>query len=114
MSEIYLSGAYRDLNPTWHVEDSTWKAEQVRLAIERNRLKPRLVCEVGCGAGEILHALADAFHEAQFVGYDVAHDAARHWRSRPDERVTLEIRDVLAEPGSVARPRPRARRDRAR
>jgi SAM-dependent methyltransferase len=102
MSEMYASGAYRELNPTWHVEDSAWKAEQVRLAIERNGLKPRLVCEVGCGAGEILHALADAFTETRFVGYDVADDAARHWRSRGDERVTLEIRDVLAEPAGLS------------
>lgn len=102
MSEMYASGAYRELNPTWHVEDSAWKAEQVRLAIERNGLTPRLVCEIGCGAGEILHALADAWPATKFIGYDVAPDAAQHWRRRDDDRVALEIRDVLGDPGSLS------------
>ncbi len=30
MSEaIYTKGDYLENNPTWHLEDSTWKAEQI-------------------------------------------------------------------------------------
>lgn len=102
MSEMYLSGGYGKLNPSWHVEDSAWKAEQIRLTILRNRLEPSVVCEVGCGAGEILHALAGMFPGTRFFGYEVADGAAQHWRDRHDGRVALEIRDVLSEPGALS------------
>src|SRR5213075_586346 len=56
-SGIYQSGEYLDKNPTYHVEDSAWKARQIFQMIEKNRVKPASVCEVGCGAGEILKQL---------------------------------------------------------
>jgi hypothetical protein len=99
MSEMYLNGSYGRLNPTWHVEDSAWKAEQVLTLIERHQLRPRMVCEIGCGAGEILRALAESFPETRFVGYDVAPDVAALWS--PHDRVALEIRDVIGDPGGV-------------
>ncbi len=102
MSELYLSGRYGRLNPTWHIEDSAWKAEQIRKLIERHDLRPRTVCEVGCGAGEILRSLAESFPEMRFVGYDVAPDLATLWSRRPHDRVALEIRDVLHEGAAVS------------
>jgi hypothetical protein len=55
--EMYTQGEYLKKHPTWHVEDSPWKAEQIIKIMERNRLKPNSICEVGCGAGEILNQL---------------------------------------------------------
>ena len=37
--EMYASGSYLDKNPTWDQEDSAWKAERVREAVERDLFK---------------------------------------------------------------------------
>ena len=53
----YNDGGYLSENPDWHVGDSPWKAQQIHKIIDRNKLSPRTICEVGCGAGEILRQL---------------------------------------------------------
>jgi len=55
--EMYRSNEYLKNNPTWHVEDSPWKAKQILKIIGNNNLQPNSICEIGCGAGEILHQL---------------------------------------------------------
>ena len=55
--EMYTQGGYIIKNPTYHIEDSTWKANQIIKIIRRNNLSPNSICEVGCGAGEILNQL---------------------------------------------------------
>ena len=51
---IYTNGYYLEKNPTWHVEDSSWKAKNIIKMMKRNNIVPKTICEVGCGAGEIL------------------------------------------------------------
>ncbi|HVB75218.1 MAG TPA: hypothetical protein VNE38_16830 [Ktedonobacteraceae bacterium] len=29
LEEVYTSGEYLEKNPTWHVEESPWKAKQI-------------------------------------------------------------------------------------
>jgi hypothetical protein len=53
--KIYTQGEYFEKNQTWHIEDSPWKTEQLMKIIKRNQLQPTSICEVGCGAGEILN-----------------------------------------------------------
>lgn len=38
MTQIYNDGTYHENNPTWHEEDSPWKALQIQKIIERNSL----------------------------------------------------------------------------
>ena len=52
---MYNDGEYLKNNPMWHIEDSEWKAEQISKIISRTNLQLKKVCEVGCGAGEILN-----------------------------------------------------------
>ena len=58
MSGMYTSGEYLEKNPHWHAADSPWKAGQILKMIQKNGLHPATVCEVGCGAGEILKSTA--------------------------------------------------------
>lgn len=51
---IYVNGAYLARNPRWHLEESAWKAVQIRRILRRNQISPATVCDVGCGAGEVL------------------------------------------------------------
>ncbi len=57
--KIYTSGEYLEKNPNWHVEESPWKAKQVTRMTTRNHVVPKTICEVGCGAGEVLRQLQE-------------------------------------------------------
>ena len=68
--EMYISNEYLEKNPTWHVEDSPWKAKQILRIIENNNLQPNSICEIGCGGGEILHQLfLQMNNNISFIGY---------------------------------------------
>jgi len=62
----YLDGSYAEGNPEWHQGDSAWKAERIFEIIGRNGLKFSTVCDLGCGAGEVLACLQ------RKLGIDVA------------------------------------------
>lgn len=69
----YSDDTYLQENPTWHIEDSRWKADQVVTMLNRANLHPEKVCEVGCGAGEILNVLSKKLPDnVQFVGYEIS------------------------------------------
>lgn len=61
-------GTYLRLNPGWHAEDSAWKVARIAQIIDRNRLKPNTVAEVGCGAGQSLHQLSKIYPGTGFYG----------------------------------------------
>ncbi len=71
---MYDDGTYLEANPTWHVEDSPWKAQQIEKILARNNLAPSSICEVGCGAGEILRQLSLRY-DARLVGYEISPQA---------------------------------------
>lgn len=76
MDTIYTDGTYLRNNPQWHADDSAWKAAHVARLLERNGVEPRTVCEIGCGAGEILVNLREALPEGtRFTGYDISPNA---------------------------------------
>lgn len=94
---LYKSGAYLEKNPTYHVEDSGWKAEQILRMMRRNHLEPRTVCEVGCGAGEILSRLAAALPpETLLDGYEISPQAYALCTERATERLRFHCEDLLA------------------
>jgi methylase of polypeptide subunit release factors len=72
---MYTSGEYLARNPTWHEEDSSWKASQIVSLLHANRVTPGSVCEIGCGAGEIIRCMASNLPDSRFVGYDISPQA---------------------------------------
>ncbi|NJK51642.1 MAG: class I SAM-dependent methyltransferase [Leptolyngbyaceae cyanobacterium SU_3_3] len=74
---IYTSGDYLQNTQTWHVEDSSWKANQIAEMLLKNHLIPASVIEIGCGAGRILCELSkkDFLFGTQFSGYDISPQA---------------------------------------
>jgi SAM-dependent methyltransferase len=94
---IYGTGEYLARNPTYHVEDSAWKASQVLKMLARHRLDPETVCEVGCGAGEILAQLQRSLPErTQFFGYEISEGAFALCQKRENERLHFYWEDLLA------------------
>ena len=96
LAERYQDGHYLEQNPTWHVEDSPWKARQVLKMLSRHDLRPRVVAEIGCGAGAILRQLHDQMEASvRFVGYEISPQAYELARRRESARLSFHLRDLL-------------------
>lgn len=94
---MYQTGEYLAKNPTYHVEDSAWKADQILRMLEKHDLQPRSICEVGCGAGEILKQLqARLTATTKFVGYEISPQAYALCRERENERLHFFCEDLIA------------------
>ena len=95
-SSIYETGEYVERNPTYHVEDSSWKARHILNLIQKNSLQPRAVCEIGCGAGEILKQLQSHLPaDTEFFGYDISPQAFELCRQRENERLHFHCEDLI-------------------
>jgi SAM-dependent methyltransferase len=96
--DLYTSGAYLDHNPSWHVEESAWKAQQVVRMLRRHALAPTTITEVGCGAGEVLRQLqASLPADCHLWGYDISPHALALCQSRANERLHFLLGDVTQE-----------------
>lgn len=93
--EIYISGTYLDINPTWHVEKSPWKAQQIIKMLAHSGVAPETICEVGCGAGEILAQLQqDMPEKCTFLGYEISPQAYDLAKSRENEKLHFKLADI--------------------
>ncbi len=93
---IYESKEYLNLNETWHVEDSHWKAKQVLKLINSHNIKANTICEVGCGAGEILVQLSQTLsQDTYFIGYDISPQLENMWKERENDKIKFIKQDFL-------------------
>lgn len=96
--ELYTSGEYLEKWPDWHIEISPWQARQIIRMMKRNHLTPESICEVGCGAGEILRQLqAHLNDEATFWGYEISPQAFKLCQERANERLHFKLADFTRE-----------------
>lgn len=97
MTQIYEDGTYLASNPGWHEEDSPWKARQIDSIIKRNSLNPKTICEVGCGAGEILNQLAELYVDGEFIGYEISPQAFELCSKKSKANLTFKLADLLKD-----------------
>jgi cyclopropane fatty-acyl-phospholipid synthase-like methyltransferase len=92
---MYADGVYLEKNPTWHSEDSAWKADQATKMLARHgQLEPRTICEVGCGAGQVLVELQKKLpKETSFFGYDISPDAYRMCLPKTNDSLHFSLPD---------------------
>ena len=96
--DIYTTGEYLENNPTWDEEDSPWKAQQILKMLSRNNIHPTSICEVGCGAGEILHQLYLALpNNVSFEGFEISPQAYELSKQKTHDRLTFFLKDLLKE-----------------
>lgn len=96
-SSLYASGEYGQKNPSWHVEDSAWKAKHILRALALLPRSPHTISEIGCGAGEILRQLDLQFPSegpVEFVGYDISPQAIALARTRESQRLKFVLGDA--------------------
>lgn len=74
-SSIYEDGTYLKNIPDWHSGDAAWKGAHIVRMLEKHALHPRSAVDVGCGAGGIIDAVARAFPDCAFEGYDISPQA---------------------------------------
>lgn len=97
-SDLYTEGGYLEKNPTWGEEDSAWKAQQVYRMIKNSSLQLKNICEVGCGAGEILNLLHGLLpDDISFVGYDISPQAYEMCLPRSKDRLQYFLGDFLKD-----------------
>jgi SAM-dependent methyltransferase len=95
---IYTDGAYLEKNPLWHIDESPFKTKQILRMLERKHLQPKSICEVGCGAGEVLNLLQPhTSDKCQLRGYDISPQALKMCESRANERLKFKLADVSQE-----------------
>ncbi len=101
-ARIYDDGTYLDNNPTWHEEDSPWKARQIWRLLQRNRIDPSTLCEVGCGAGEVLNRLAREHGDrGVFTGYEISAQAFAICRRKERPNLRFFLKDLFEERDST-------------
>lgn len=95
---VYTDGSYLLKNPTWHVDESPWKTRAILRMMSKHGLTPKSICEVGCGAGEILHLLQRQLtSECEFWGYDISPQAIELSRQRANEKLHFQLADFIQE-----------------
>jgi cyclopropane fatty-acyl-phospholipid synthase-like methyltransferase len=95
---LYTDGRYLKEHPSWHVEDSAWKARQILRILKRNHLEPASVAEVGCGAGEVLRQLQLAMSPScEFCGYEISPQVFRLCQEKANDRLHFKLQDLTRE-----------------
>jgi hypothetical protein len=93
-SDAHVNGEYFKKNPTWHVEYSPWKADNIHRLINRRQLSPQTICEVGCGAGEVLRQLQMKMDSrCTFSGFDIAPPAIEMAKKKENDRLQFALAD---------------------
>jgi SAM-dependent methyltransferase len=88
----YTDGTYLQQNPGWHVADSAWKAGQILRILDRNRIEPNTVYDMGCGAGEVLRLLQQSLSpECELWGADVSPHAIELAQPRANAKLHFGV-----------------------
>ena len=98
MSNIYSDGKYLADNPNWHLEDSIWKANEINKILSENKVDPKKIVEIGCGAGGILDQLSKIYPEARLVGFDISPQAIQLSQGFSTDRIKFVVGDFLNSP----------------
>lgn len=95
MVDIYNNQTYLTNHPSWHSEDSAWKAGKIQEALRKHVVGVKTVAEIGCGSGEIISELSKAFPDVSFFGFDISKDAYAIAKEKTDKHVNFECVDLL-------------------
>ena len=98
IEKIYLDGSYLKNNRNWDREDAAWKANIVSRLLRVHSLAVGSICEVGCGAGDVLRHLRKRFPSAKLSGFDISPQLLEFWEEdkkaeNADNAIRFELGD---------------------
>jgi len=81
--EMYLTGDYAKKNPTWHLEDGEFKAQEIlpyiiELVKSKKNCNNFKIAEVGAGTGVVLNSISsllgssDFVNDVTFTGFEIS------------------------------------------
>lgn len=94
----YRDGEYLACNPDWHDAHAPWKAEHVVSILREADWDGMSICDIGCGTGGVLHAMAPRLPGVQLLGYDISPQAVEL-----AEKYGNDVEVVLGEFGADER-----------
>lgn len=95
MEDIYNNQIYLKNNPTWHSEDSLFKAKKIANLIRKNSVEIKNICEIGCGSGEILVQLSYLLEDVDsFYGTEISNDAIKIAKNKETSKIRFELLDL--------------------
>ena len=99
ITDIYNNGEYLKDNPSWHTEDSEWKAEQILKIIKRNNLIYNSIYELGCGGGDVIRFLQQKINNdsCTYRGYDISQQAYDICKPKENPNLQYILKDFLLE-----------------
>ena len=90
MSNIYNDGSYLKHAPSWHSENSRWKAQKISKIIKSNNISPESIAEIGCGSGQILVELDKLYSSSTtLTGYEISKDAFGICKEKENENLSF-------------------------
>ncbi|MDD5135442.1 MAG: class I SAM-dependent methyltransferase [Phycisphaerae bacterium] len=95
MVDRYKDGTYISDNPDWDRHDASWKAGLVRNVLQKFSIEPKSVCDVGCGAGDMLLHLKQAYPDCDFTGYDISPQLSPFWDEHRREGIHFHCGDII-------------------
>ena len=97
-NDIYVNGEYFSNNPDWDIADARWKTDVVVDLLKRNKLNPKKVIEVGCGAGENLVELLKRDGSIEkLTGYDISPQAIELAAKKTTDKISFYNEDITAK-----------------
>lgn len=94
----YESGEYLANAPDWHARDSEWKAGKVHVMVAKHAPEARSICDVGCGAGEVLAQLQRRMSkDTQLTGYDIAPEAIAFAKPKENDALRFSCGDLFGD-----------------
>jgi trans-aconitate methyltransferase len=96
-NDIYVNGEYFINNPDWDIADAHMKTDVIVDLLNKNKLNPKQVIEVGCGAGENLVELGKKFTGIKkLTGYDISPQAIGLAAKKTTDTISFFNEDITA------------------
>lgn len=97
-NDIYVSGEYFKNNPNWDIADARWKTDVIFELLKKNKVKPKQVIEVGCGAGEnLVELLKKEGSIEKLSGYDISPQAIGLATKKVSDKISFYNEDITAK-----------------
>lgn len=83
---------------TYYTHEVPWKVRQICKLLSENNVRPKTICDVGCGHGEVLSQLHAALgDDITYTGYDISPSLKKKWAERTNPHVTYICKDFLSD-----------------